>query len=154
MSLTAALDAAGIAADDLGLIDLYSCFPIAVEVAAKGLGIELDDPRGLTITGGLPFFGGPGNNYSLHAIATLFVLGLAIGVAYERFKGLGVPIAMHAGFNAINIALVLWVVAPAPQQAAPFAPQNAPDGFQLESDPANPPAAEPESAPAPLGWRR
>ena len=89
-----------------------------------------------------------------HAIATLFVLGLAIGVAYERFKGLGVPIAMHAGFNAINIALVLWVVDPAPQQAEPFDPQNAPDGFQLESDPANPPAAEPESAPAPLGWRR
>jgi acetyl-CoA C-acetyltransferase len=68
----AALEAAGIGADDLGLIDLYSCFPIAVEIAAKGLGIELDDPRGLTITGGLSFFGGPGNNYSMHAIATLF----------------------------------------------------------------------------------
>ncbi len=68
----AALEAAGIVADDLGLIDLYSCFPIAVEIAAKGLGIELDDPRGLTLTGGLPFFGGPGNNYSMHAIATLF----------------------------------------------------------------------------------
>ncbi len=68
----AALEAAGIAADDLGLMDLYSCFPIAVEVAARGLGIELDDPRGLTLTGGLPFFGGPGNNYSMHAIATLF----------------------------------------------------------------------------------
>ena len=36
------------------------------------MGIELDDPRGLTLTGGLPFFGGPGNNYSMHAIATLF----------------------------------------------------------------------------------
>lgn len=68
----AALEAAGIVVDDLGLIDLYSCFPIAVEVAARGLGIELDDPRGLTLTGGLPFFGGPGNNYSMHAIATLF----------------------------------------------------------------------------------
>ena len=35
------------------------------------LGVSLDDPRGLTVTGGLPFFGGPGNNYSMHAIATL-----------------------------------------------------------------------------------
>jgi membrane protease YdiL (CAAX protease family) len=50
-----------------------------------------------------------------HAIPALFVLGLAIGVAYERFKGLGVPIAMHAGFNAINIALVLWMADPAPR---------------------------------------
>ena len=67
----AALDAAGIGADDLAHVDLYSCFPIAVQVGAAGLGVELDDPRGLTITGGLPFFGGPGNDYSLHAIATL-----------------------------------------------------------------------------------
>ena len=28
-----------------------------------------DDPRGLTLTGGLPYFGGPGNSYSLHGIA-------------------------------------------------------------------------------------
>ncbi|MDW8260687.1 MAG: enoyl-CoA hydratase-related protein, partial [Gammaproteobacteria bacterium] len=35
------------------------------------LGIGPDDPRGLTVTGGLPYFGGPGNSYSTHAIATL-----------------------------------------------------------------------------------
>jgi acetyl-CoA C-acetyltransferase len=67
----ATLDAAGIGADELTWIDLYSCFPIAVQVGADGLGVALDDSRGLTITGGLPFFGGPGNDYSLHAIATL-----------------------------------------------------------------------------------
>ncbi len=55
----------------MGQIDIYSCFPVAVEAAADGLGIALDDPRGLTVTGGLPFFGGPGNNYSGHAIATM-----------------------------------------------------------------------------------
>jgi acetyl-CoA C-acetyltransferase len=68
---SAALEAAGVGADDLDWIDLYSCFPVAVQVGADGLGVALDDPRGLTITGGLPFFGGPGNDYSLHAIATL-----------------------------------------------------------------------------------
>lgn len=67
----ASLEAAGIGADDLTWIDLYSCFPIAVEVGAAGLGVALDDPRRLTVTGGLPFFGGPGNDYSMHAIATL-----------------------------------------------------------------------------------
>ncbi|MGH0028847.1 MAG: acetyl-CoA acetyltransferase [Myxococcota bacterium] len=67
----ACLDAAGVGADDLSLIDLYSCFPIAVEVGAAGLGVALDDARRLTVTGGLPFFGGPGNDYSMHAIATV-----------------------------------------------------------------------------------
>ncbi len=67
----AAFSAAGIGIDEMGQIDIYSCFPVAVEAAADGLGIALDDPRGLTVTGGLPFFGGPGNNYSGHAIATM-----------------------------------------------------------------------------------
>jgi acetyl-CoA C-acetyltransferase len=35
------------------------------------MGIPLDDPRGLTITGGLPYFGGPGNNYVTHSIAEM-----------------------------------------------------------------------------------
>ncbi len=67
----AALDAAGIGADDLALIDHYSCFPVAVEAAAEALGVQLDDARDLTVTGGMPFFGGPGNNYSGHGIASL-----------------------------------------------------------------------------------
>ncbi len=66
-----ALEMAGIGAEDLTHIDLYSCFPSAVQVGAESLGLALDDPRGLTVTGGLPYFGGPGNNYSLHAIAEL-----------------------------------------------------------------------------------
>jgi acetyl-CoA C-acetyltransferase len=67
----AALDAAGIAAEALRFIDCYSCFPIAVEAGADALGTDIDDPRGFTLTGGMPFFGGPGNNYSGHAIASL-----------------------------------------------------------------------------------
>ena len=62
-------DLAGTALDDVDFLDLYSCFPFAVSQLLDGLGLEPDDPRGLTLTGGLPFFGGPGNNYSLHAIA-------------------------------------------------------------------------------------
>ncbi|MFF5114416.1 acetyl-CoA acetyltransferase [Streptosporangium sp. NPDC000509] len=66
-----ALDLAGIGVDDLHAIDLYSCFPIAVSNICDGLGLAADDPRGLTVTGGLPFFGGAGNNYSTHAIAEI-----------------------------------------------------------------------------------
>jgi acetyl-CoA C-acetyltransferase len=42
-----------------------------VQAGCDALGLELDDPRGVTVTGGLSLFGGPGNNYSLHAIASM-----------------------------------------------------------------------------------
>jgi acetyl-CoA C-acetyltransferase len=64
-----ALEVAGIGPDDLATIDLYSCFPAPVFNICDGLGLDPEDPRGLTVTGGLPFFGGAGNNYSMHAIA-------------------------------------------------------------------------------------
>lgn len=66
-----AFEMAGINVEDLDVIDLYSCFPSAVRIGAEAIGLALDDPRGLTITGGLPYFGGPGNNYALHAIAEM-----------------------------------------------------------------------------------
>ena len=61
----AALAAGGITAQDLDLIDLYSCFPIAVQAYAAELGLPLT--RDLTITGGMAFAGGPYNNYVLQA---------------------------------------------------------------------------------------
>jgi acetyl-CoA C-acetyltransferase len=64
-----ALELAGKTVDDMAVFDFYSCFPIAVFNMIDGLGIAPDDPRGLTLTGGLPYFGGAGNNYSMHAIA-------------------------------------------------------------------------------------
>jgi acetyl-CoA C-acetyltransferase len=64
-----ALRVAGIGVDDIATFDLYSCFPFPVFVICEALGLDGDDPRGLTLTGGLPYFGGPGNSYSLHGIA-------------------------------------------------------------------------------------
>lgn len=67
-----ALALAGIGIDDVAHVDVYSCFPSAVQVAANELGLPLDDPgRPLTLTGGLTFAGGPWNNYSTHAIAAM-----------------------------------------------------------------------------------
>ena len=64
-------DLAGAEPDDLRLVDLYSCFPSAVQMAAAAIGLPIDDPaRPLTLTGGLGFAGGPGNNYSMHSLAT------------------------------------------------------------------------------------
>ena len=67
-----ALELAGATIDDMELIDLYSCFPSAVQVAANELGLPPGDPeRPLTVTGGLTFAGGPWNNYVTHSIATM-----------------------------------------------------------------------------------
>ena len=63
------LDLAGVGAEDLAHVDLYSCFPSAVEIAAAELGLSLDRP--LTVTGGLTFAGGPWNDYVMHSIATM-----------------------------------------------------------------------------------
>lgn len=71
LAIRAALKAAGLSLNDIGSFDFYSCFPIAVFNVLDGLGITMHDPRPLTVTGGLPFFGGAGNNYSMHAIASM-----------------------------------------------------------------------------------
>jgi acetyl-CoA C-acetyltransferase len=64
-----ALELAETSIDDIDIIDLYSCFPSAVQLGAESLGLSLD--RQLTRTGGLSFAGGPWNNYVMHAIATV-----------------------------------------------------------------------------------
>jgi acetyl-CoA C-acetyltransferase len=84
----AALNAAGIGIDDVDHLDLYSCFPSAVEAGADAVAVALDDPRGLTVTGGLAYFGGPGNNYTAHAIATTVEL-LREGGGRGLCSGLG-----------------------------------------------------------------
>lgn len=60
-------------ASDMDLIDIYSCFPCAVQSACDTLGLPVDGSHALTVTGGLPYFGGPGNNYSMHALAEMAV---------------------------------------------------------------------------------
>jgi len=67
-----ALELIDLAVSDLDHIDVYSCFPSAVQVAAKELG--LDESKPLTITGGLTFGGGPLNNYVMHSIARMVEL--------------------------------------------------------------------------------
>ena len=58
--------------DAIAAFDLYSCFPCAVFSSMAALGIDhKSETRPLTLTGGLPFFGGPGNNYSMHAIVSM-----------------------------------------------------------------------------------
>ncbi len=67
----AAMDQAGLSISEIDYLDLYSCFPCAPRITRNMLGLPRDDPRPLTLTGGMPYFGGAGNNYSLHAICKM-----------------------------------------------------------------------------------
>jgi acetyl-CoA C-acetyltransferase len=64
-----ALELAGCSPEDIGHVDLYSCFPSAVQIAAAEIGFDL--ARELTVTGGLTFAGGPFNSYVMHSLATM-----------------------------------------------------------------------------------
>ena len=64
-----ALELADLTPDAVDHVDVYSCFPSAVQIGATEAGLGLD--RTLTVTGGLTFNGGPLNNYVSHAIARM-----------------------------------------------------------------------------------
>ncbi len=93
----AALAGAGVGVDDIARFDLYSCFPSAVEMALQEIGLAGPaggDDRPLTVTGGLSFFGGPGNNYMTHSVAAMAdacradpgSLGMVTGLGYYLTK--------------------------------------------------------------------
>ncbi|MCH8921086.1 MAG: hypothetical protein IIA23_10360 [Chloroflexi bacterium] len=91
-----ALSMAGLTVDDIGLFDLYSCFPAAVQLAMGELGLTLDDPRPLTVTGGLPYAGGPGNNYVMHSVAAAVARLREDPKAKALLTGLGWFATKHA----------------------------------------------------------
>lgn len=107
-----ALRMADISVDRIDLFDLYSCFPCAVRIALDTLGLAPDDPRPLTVTGGLPYFGGPGNNYTMHGIVSMAERLRARPGAVGFVNGNGWFLTKHA----------VGVYATAPQGGpAPFA---------------------------------
>jgi acetyl-CoA C-acetyltransferase len=89
-----ALELAGRTIGEIAHVDLYSCFPSAVEVAAAELG--LSEERPLTVTGGLTFGGGPLNSYTLHAIARMVEVLRADRGATGLVSGNGGWLAKHA----------------------------------------------------------
>jgi acetyl-CoA C-acetyltransferase len=105
----AALGHAGATIDDVAYIDLYSCFPSAVQIAAAELGLDTLD-RTPTLTGGLTFAGGPGNNYASHSIAT------AVPKLREDPDALGLTTAL--GWYATKHAMLVFSGRPGRQ---PFA---------------------------------
>jgi acetyl-CoA C-acetyltransferase len=95
----------GIDIGDMTDFDIYSCFPSAVQVACHEIGLSPLDPRGVTVTGGLPYLGGPGNNYSLHGIAEM--------VSRLRSRGKGHGLVTANGLYLTKHSLGLYSTEPA-----------------------------------------
>jgi acetyl-CoA C-acetyltransferase len=92
----AALSTAGIGVDDVGYFDLYSCFGSSLNFACDALGLRTDDARGLTVTGGLPFAGGPGSGYMLHSTAAMVEKLRQDPGAFGMVSGVGMHMTKHA----------------------------------------------------------
>lgn len=91
-----ALRLAGLASvDDIAHLDLYSCFASSIAFALDALGLGADDRRGVTVTGGLPFAGGPGSNYLSHAVATMTDRLRADPGSYGLVSGVGMHMTKH-----------------------------------------------------------
>jgi acetyl-CoA C-acetyltransferase len=128
----AALDLAGVGIDDVAHVDLYSCFPSAVQIGAAELGLGLAEPdRPLTVTGGLSFAGGPGNNYSTHAIAAM--------VERLRADPAAVGLVTALGWYVTKHAVGLYSTTPPPSGFRHARPQD-----EVDKLPRREPAAEHE----------
>lgn len=90
-----ALSMAGIGSNSLAHLDVYSCFPASLNFTRDALGISDTDTRPLTVTGGLPYFGGPGNNYTAHAVVSLVKRLRERRGDYGLVSGVGMHLTHH-----------------------------------------------------------
>jgi acetyl-CoA C-acetyltransferase len=127
--VAAALGTAGISADEVAGFDLYSCFPSSIEAARESFGIKPGDGRALTLTGGLPYHGGPGSNYVTHAICNALA-------AVRSGEG---PFAVHGnGYYLTKQAVGIYGAEPPESAPDPAPPALSSSDFgdpTLELDP-------------------
>jgi acetyl-CoA C-acetyltransferase len=90
-----ALRVAGIGVDDVAMFDLYSCFASSLHFACDALGLPPDEQRGLTVTGGLPYHGGPASGYLTHSIAETVRRLRAEPGAFGMVSGVGMHMTKH-----------------------------------------------------------
>ncbi|MFI9592075.1 acetyl-CoA synthetase [Nonomuraea sp. NPDC052265] len=90
----AAFRRAGLGLADLDALDLYSCFAVALRQACDAIGLDPFDRRGLTVTGGLPYAGGPASDYVLHSTATMAGL-LRTQPGHGLVTGVGMHLTKH-----------------------------------------------------------
>jgi len=126
---TAVTDALGpVGADEVAHLDLSSCFASSVAFAGDVLGLTGDRP--VTVTGGLPYHGGPGSNYTTHALAAMTEVLREDPGSIGLVTGIGMHMTSHGA--------VLLSTRPAPGRGAPGPAATGTPSVPLASDPAGP----------------
>jgi acetyl-CoA C-acetyltransferase len=128
---------AGATVDDVAHLDLYSCFASSVDFARDALDLGDDDPRPLTVTGGLPYAGGPASNYMAHAVCSMVEALRADPGALGMVSGVGMHLTKHC----------YAVYGGDPSGVTPALPDEV--GVQAALDAANPRRVIAESADGP-----
>lgn len=96
-TLGQALLQAGSTVDDVCHFDIYSCFPASVSFSLDALGLAPDDRRApFTVTGGLPYAGGPGSCYALGSVAAMADVLVRDPGALGMVTGVGMHLSKHA----------------------------------------------------------
>jgi acetyl-CoA C-acetyltransferase len=145
-----AIEPFGIGPGDLDRVDLYSCFPVAIETYAAALGLDLD--RDLTVTGGMSYGGGPYNNYVLQSTAKMGRLlrgkagqkGLVSsvsGVLTKQGFGLWSSDAPPGGFRSVDVTDGVARETPEKRVVADYRGPARVAGFTVLHDPERPPLA-------------
>jgi acetyl-CoA C-acetyltransferase len=118
-----ALRGAGVGIDGVAHLDLYSCFPSSLHFATDALGIDPTDPRGLTVTGGLAYHGGPASGYLTHSIAAMVERLRSDGDSFGMVSGVGMHMTKH----------VFGVYATRPGEVTPPVPVRAPEQREVRA---------------------
>ena len=127
-SSVGALSRAGVGVDDIALFDFYSCFPVAVRMACAMLGIDELDPRPFTVTGGLPYAGGPGAAYTMNSLAAMV----------ERLRQDDRSIGLVTGNGFFLTKHAAAVLSARPKQGGWDQPDGPPPSALMETTPAIP----------------
>lgn len=93
---TATLEAANISIDEVKYIDLYSCFASAINYSCDALGIDEVSGERVTITGGLPYAGGPASSYMYTSMNKLVERLRQDPGSYGMSSGVGMMMSNHA----------------------------------------------------------
>ena len=127
-SSVGALDHAGVETDDIALFDFYSCFPVAVRMACEMLDIDELDSRPFTVTGGLPYAGGPGSAYNMNSIPAMV----------ERLRDDGDSLGLVTGNGFFMTKHAAAVLSSRPKQGGWDRPTGPSPSAAMETAPAIP----------------
>ncbi len=107
-----AFDMAELNIRDISLIEIYSCYPVAVTAIAEELGLATDGSDVLSLTGGLPYFGGPGSNYATHGLAEMWSQLRKDPTSYGFLHGNGGILSKHgSGIFSCEPSIIDWSTA-------------------------------------------